>query len=203
MLVGCLKEQGGIILTEAITRQTGSNPFVPFNIKPVSNPYPYSEEEKSRKGAPSAQQDKGLVQSASVPPSECLGQWETHVTEKKGKRSLTRAQRDELRCVSWALKDTILSKLVNDESFRYRVQSRVFMERHWNLLSKDWQKRNALVPEILHDGYGYVRNMAETVADYCGIRLSRETEEKIMRGLFWLFLVGGHAYVKDSFASEA
>ena len=54
-------------MTEAITRQTGSNPFVPFNIKPVSNPYPYSEEEKSRKGAPSAQQDKGLVQSASVP----------------------------------------------------------------------------------------------------------------------------------------
>lgn len=190
-------------MTEAIAQQTGSNPFVPFNIKPVFNPYPYSEEEKSRKGAPSAQQDKGLVQSASVPPSECLGQWETHMAEKKGKRSLTRAQRDELRCVSWALKDTILSKLANDESFRYRVQSRVFMERHWNLLSKDWQKRNALVPEILHDGYGYVRNMAETVAGYCGIRLSRETEEKIMRGLFWLLLVGGHAYVMDSFASEA
>lgn len=87
-------------MTEAITRQTGSNPFVLCNIKPVSNPYPYSEEEKSRKGASSAQQDKGLVQSASVPPSECLGQWETHVAEKKEKRSLTRAQRDELRCVS-------------------------------------------------------------------------------------------------------
>ena len=190
-------------MTEAITRQTGSNPFVPYNIKPVSNPYPYSEEEKSRKGAPSAQQDKGLVQSASVPPSEKLGQWKTHVAEKKEKRSLTRVQRDELRSVSWALKDTILSKLANDESFRYRVQSRVFMERHWNLLSKDWQKRNALVPEVLYDGYGYVKNMSETVAGYCGIRLSRETEEKIMRVLFCLLLVGGHAYVKDSFASEA
>lgn len=45
--------------------------------------------------------------------------------------------------------------------------------------------------------------MAETIAGYCEIRFSRETGEKIMRRLFWLFLVGGHAYVKDSFASEA
>lgn len=134
MFVGCLNEQRGIMLTEAITQQTGSNPFVPCNIKPVSNPYPYSEEEKSRKGSPFAQQDKGLVQSASVPLSKCLGQWKPTWRKKRKKRSLTRAQRDELRCVSWALKDTILSKLANDESFPYRVQNSVFMERHWNLL---------------------------------------------------------------------
>ena len=87
-------------MTEAITRQTGSNPFVPYNIKPVSNPYPYSEEEKSRKGAPSAQQDKGLVQSASVPPSECLGQWETHMASKTRKRSLTSEEKGQLRDVA-------------------------------------------------------------------------------------------------------
>ena len=85
-------------MTEAITRQTGSNPFVPFNIKPVSNPY--SEEEKSRKGAPSAQQDKGLVQSASVPTSEYPGQWETHMASKTRKRSLTSEEKGQLRDVA-------------------------------------------------------------------------------------------------------
>lgn len=191
-------------MTEAITRQTGSNPFVPFNIKPVSNPYPYSEEEKSRKGAPSAQQDKGLVQSASVPPSECLGQWETHVAEKKGKRSLTRAQRDELRCVSWALKDTILSKLANDESFRYRVQSSVFMERHWKLLSKDCCRRDPMMPEVLHDGYAYVKIIIEYCLVLCGIEeLPEKTRDFALKALFWVFLVGGHSYVRDSSSSEA
>ena len=133
-------------MTEAITQQTGSSPFVPYGMRPVSDPYPSMslEEEKSRKGAPSAQQDKGLAQSALVPPSEYLGQWETHVAEKKEKRSLTRAQRDELRCVSWALKDTILSKLANDGSFRYRVQSRVFMERHWNRVLRTGRKETRL-----------------------------------------------------------
>lgn len=188
-------------MTEAITQQTGSNPFVLCNIKPVSNPY--SEEEKSRKGAPSAQQDKGLVQSASVPPSEYLGQWETHVAEKKEGRKLTRDQKDSLRCVSWAIKDTLLSKLEHDDLFRYRVQSHVFIERHWNLLSKDWKERNLLVPEVLHDGYGYVKCIVECVFRYCGINLPKETMEKVLQELFWLFLVGGHCHVNDSYSYEA
>ena len=70
-------------MTEAITKQTGSSPFVPYGIIPVSDPYPHSEEEKSRKGVPFAQQDKGLDRFASVPPSEYLGQWETHMAEKR------------------------------------------------------------------------------------------------------------------------
>lgn len=203
MLVGCLKEQGGIILTEAITRQTGSNPFVPFNIKPVSNPYPYSEEEKSRKGAPFAQQDKGLVQSASVPPSEYLGQWETHVAEKKERTKLTRDQKDGLRCVSWALKDTVLSKIEKDTMFRYRVQSRVFIEQHWSLLSRNWKERNPLIPEVLHDGYGYAKRLTESMNDCFGIELSEEAKEKAAKELFWLFLIGGHVYVNGSPSHEA
>lgn len=144
-------------MTEAMTQQTGSGSFVPCIIKPVSDPYPYYSyfgEEKSRKGTPSAQQDKGLVQSASFPPSEYLGQWETHMAETKEKRRLMRAQKDDLRCVSWALKDTVLSKLERDDLFRCRAQSRVFIERHWSLLSKDWMGKNPLVPEVLHNDYG-------------------------------------------------
>lgn len=193
-------------MTEAITQQTGSGSFVPCIVRPVSDPYPcysYFGEEKSRKGAPSAQQDKGLVQSASVPPSEYLGQWETHVTEKKEGRKLTRDQKDGLRCVSWALKDTVLSKLERDDLFRYRVQSRVFIELHWSLLSKDLKERNPLVPEVLHDGYGYVKHMVECVFCYCGINLPKETMEKVLQELFWLFLVGGHVYVNDFYPYEA
>lgn len=192
-------------MTEAITRQTGSSPFVPYSMRPVFDPYPppYSEEEKSRKGAPSAQQDKGLVQSASVPPSEYLGQWETHVAEKKERTKLTRDQKEELKYVSWALKDTVLSKLEKDTMFRYRVQSRVFVERHWKLLSKDWKERNLFVPEILHDGYGYVKNLAESMIVSFKIGLSEEAKEKFAKELFRLFLIGGHVYVNGSPSHEA
>ena len=191
-------------MTEAISRQAGSNPVVLCNIKPVANPYPYSEEEKSRKGAPSAQQDKGLVQSASVPPSECLGQWETHVTEKKGKRSLTRAQRDELRCVSWALKDSVLSGLEKNGPFRDRVRSHVLIDRHWKLLSKDCCRRDPMMPEVLHDGYAYVKIIIEYCLVLCGIEeLPEKTRDFALKALFWVFLVGGHSYVRDSSSSEA
>lgn len=63
-------------MTEAITQQTGSGSFVPYGIRPVSDPYPWSslKEKKPRKGTLFEQQDKGLDQSASVPLSECLGQ---------------------------------------------------------------------------------------------------------------------------------
>ena len=71
-------------MTEAITKQTGRSSFLPYNIRPVSDPY--SEEEKPRKGVPFAQQDKGLDRFASVPPFEYFGQWETHMAEKKERR---------------------------------------------------------------------------------------------------------------------
>ena len=192
-------------MTETITQQTGSSPFVPYNIRPVSDPYPLSspEEEKPRKGAPFAQQDKGLVQSASVPPSECLGQWETHVAEKKKKRKLTRVQRDDLKDVSWALKDCVLAKLEEDGSFLCQVRSRVFIDRHWALLSKDWEKRNSMVPEVLHDGYGYVKDVAKSMFDGYGIRLPESLMETAVKEMFWWFLVGGHSYVRDSIASKA
>ena len=188
-------------MTEAITKQTGSSSFVPYNIRPVSDTY--SGEEKSRKGAPFAQQDKGLDQFAPVPPSEYLGQWETHVAEKKERRKLIRDQKDELRCVSWALKDTVLSKLERDTMFRYRVQSRVFIERHWKLLSDDWKDRNSLVPEVLHDGFGYVKNVADEMLTLFGMQRSDRMKETLVKEFFWLFLVGGHVYVNDSTASEA
>ena len=192
-------------MTEAITQQTGSSMFVPYSMRPVSDPYPSTsfEEEKSRKGAPSAQQDKGLVQSASVPPSEELGQWETHVAEKKERQKLTRDQKDGLRCVSWALKDSVLSKLEKDTMFRYRVQSRVFIELHWSLLSKDRKERNPLIPVVLHDGYGYAKRLTESMNDCFGIELSEEAKEKAAKELFWLFLIGGHVYVNGSPSHEA
>ena len=192
-------------MTEAITQQTGSSSFVPYSIRPVSDPYPLSsfEEEKSRKGAPFAQQDKGLVQSASVPTSECLGQWETHMAEKKEKRKLTHVQRDDLKDVSRALKDCVLAKLEEDGSFLCRVRSRVFIDRHWALLSKDWKKRNPMVPEVLHDGYGYVKDVAKSMFAGCGIRLPENLMETAVKEMFWWFLVGGHSYVRDSIASEA
>ena len=202
MLVGCLKEQGGIILTEAITRQTGSNPFVPYNIKPVSNPY--SEEEKSRKGAPSAQQDKGLVQSASVPPSECLGQWETHMASKTRKRSLTPEEKGQLRDVAWSMKDSVLSGLEKDGPFRDRVRSHVLIDRHWKLLSKDCCRRDPMMPEVLHDGYAYVKIIIEYCLVLCGIEeLPEKTRDFALKALFWVFLVGGHSYVRESSSSEA
>ena len=190
-------------MTEAITQKSGSGSYVPCIIRPVSDPYLCYEEEKPREGAHSAQQDKGLVQSASVPPSECLGQWETHVAEKKERTKLTRDRKEELKCVSWALKDTVLSKLEKDTMFRYRVKSRVFVERHWKLLSKDWKERNLFVPEILHDGYGYVKNLAESMIVSFKIGLSEEAKEKFAKEIFWLFLVGGHVYVNDFSMSEA
>lgn len=192
-------------MTETITQQTGSSPFVPYSIRPVSDPYPLPspEEEKSRKGAPFAQQDKGLVQSASVPPSERLGQWETHMAEKKRKRKLTRVQRDDLKDVSWALKDCVLKTLEEDDSFLCRIRSRVFIDRHWALLSKDWKKRNPIVPEVLHDGYGYVKDVAKSMFDGYGIRLPESLMETAVKEMFWWFLVGGHSYVRDSIASEA
>lgn len=190
-------------MTEAITKQTGSSPFVPYGIIPVSDPYPHSEEEKSRKGAPFAQQDKGLDRFASVPPSEYLGQWETHMAEKNERRKLTRAQKDVLGCVSWALKDAVLSKMETDAMFRYRVQSRVFIERHWKLLSKDYQERNPFVPEILHDGYIYVKNVTDEMLALFGMQMTDRMKETVVKELFWLFLVGGHVYVNGSTASNA
>ena len=190
-------------MTEAITKQTGSSPFVPYGIIPVSDPYPHSEEEKSRKGAPFAQQDKGLDRFASVPPSEYLGQWETHVAEKKERRKLTRDQKDGLRCVSWALKDTVLSKLERDTMFRYRVQSRVFIDRHWKLLCRDSNERNPFVPKVLHDGYLYVWNVVDEMLALFGLQMTDRMKETLVKELFWLFLVGGHVYVNGSTASEA
>ena len=193
-------------MTEAITQQTGSSPFVPYSMRPVSDPYPSMssfEEEKSRKGAPFAQQDKGLMQSASVPPSEELGQWETHVAEKKKRRQLTRVQKDELRDVSWALKDSVLSKLEQDGPFLYRIRSRVFIDHHWNLLAKDWNKRNPMVPDVLHDGYGYVKDAVKHMFDECGLNLPADTMELAAKEMFWWLLVGGHCYVRDSPATEA
>ena len=78
------------------------------------------------------------------------------------------------------------------------------MERHWNLLSKDWQKRNALVPEVLHDGYAYVKIIIEYCLVLCGIEeLPEKTRDFALKALFWVFLVGGHSYVRDSSSSEA
>lgn len=125
------------------------------------------------------------------------------MTEKKEGRKLTCDQKDGLGCVSWALKDTVLSKLEKDTMFRYKVQSCAFIERHWNILSKDWKERNLFVPEVLHDGYGSVRRMIECVLSYFGIALPNETMEKILQELFWLFLVGGHVYLNDFSMSEA
>lgn len=174
-------------------------------MRPVSDPYPSmsSEEEKSRKGGPFAQQDKGLMQSASVPPSEELGQWETHVAEKKKRRKLTRIQKDGLRDVSWALKDSVLSKLGQDGPFLYRVRSRVFIDQHWNLLSKDWKKRNPMVPEVLHDGYGYVKEAVVSMFEECGLSIPADAMELAIKEMFWWLLVGGHCYVRDSLVSEA
>ena len=174
-------------------------------MRPVSDPYPSMslEEERSRKGAPFAQQDKGLMQSASVPPSEELGQWKTHMAEKKKRRKLTRVQRYGLRDVSWALKDSVLSKLEQDGPFLYRVRSRVFIDQHWNLLTKDRKKRNSLVPDVLHDGYGYVRDAVKSMFDKCGISLPADAMELAAKEMFWWLLVGGHCYVRDYLASEA
>lgn len=123
-------------MTVTITQQAGSSPFVPYGIRPVSDPYPLlsSEEEKPRKMASFAEQDKGLVQSASVPSSERLGQWETHMAPKTRKRTFTSEQRDQLKDVAWAMKDDVLSNLGKDGPFRDRVRSHVFIDSHWKLL---------------------------------------------------------------------
>ncbi len=192
-------------MTEAITKQTGSSPFVPYGIIPVSDPYPLPspKEEKSRKGAPFAQQDKGLARFASVPPSEYLGQWETHMAEKKRKRKLTRIQRDNLKDASWALKDCVLAKLEEDDSFLCRVRSSVFIDRHWKLLCRDSNERNPFVPKVLHDGYLYVWNVVDEMLALFGLQMTDRMKETLVKELFWLFLVGGHVYVNGSTASEA
>ena len=192
-------------MTETITQQTGSSPFVPYSIRPVSDPYPLSslEEEKSRKGAPFAQQDKGLVQSASVPTSEYLGQGETHMASRKRKRAFTSDQKNRMNDVAWAMRDDVLSNLGKEGPFQDRVRSHVFIDRHWKLLSKDWYDRDPMVPEVLHDGFAYVKIVIEYALMLCGIdELPKKTKDFALKALFWMFLVGGHSYVRDSSVSE-
>lgn len=153
-------------------------------------------EENGTETAQKLKQDKELVQFASAPPSECLGQWETHVTGRRMER-IPECRKKDVATVAWALKDPVIAKL-NDDSYLEYVQTMVSADKQWMALLKDQRRRNPEIPQYFHYVVAYFAQVignAEKTMDYA---LSKKLREVILEEFYILFLIGFHVLASTS-----
>lgn len=146
--------------------------------------------ENDTKTAQKLKQDKELVQFASAPPSEYLGQWETHVTGRRTER-IPECRKKDVTTVAWALKDPVITKL-NDNSYFEHVQAMVSADKQWRTLLKDQRRRNPEIPRYFHDAVSFFAQVignAEKTMDY---ELPKKLREVILEEFYILFLIGFH-----------
>lgn len=166
--------------------QTGStNTALPVTMLKTAN-----IEEKDTETARKLKQDKELVQFASAPPSEYLGQWETHMTGRRAER-IPEWRKKDMNTLAWSLKEHVIAKL-NDPVYLEHVQTMVSADKQWMALIKDQRRRNKEIPQYFHDVVLFLSGIIDKAEKRCDYTLPKELRDIVLEELYILFLIGFH-----------